>query len=117
MSTGRGKRRARITIQAPPTGQDAMGAPNQAFTDYVTIWARVKSVSGTEAFAGQQYNPEQTHMIEIDVSTQTKTITPLYRIIYGSKILDILNINSPERDLDPIYIVCKERVLSTGAAQ
>lgn len=117
MSTGRGKRRARVTFQARSSSQDAMGGPSGTYTDYITVWARVISVRGSEDFKGQQFNPEVTHSIEIDASTQSKALTPLHRASISGRILDIISVNFGERDLDPIMVTCKERVLDTGTAQ
>jgi SPP1 family predicted phage head-tail adaptor len=112
-----GKRRQRVTFQVRAAGQGSMGQPVNTWTDVLTVYARVVSVSGKEEFKGQQFNPEITHQVTIINSTSTDQLTPMHRISVGGKILDIQAINVGERRLDPIVITCKERVANTGNEQ
>jgi SPP1 family predicted phage head-tail adaptor len=117
MNSGAGKRRDRITFQVRAAGQGSMGQPVNTWTDVLTVYARVVATSGSEQFKGQQFNPEVTHHIEIKNSSQTDQLTPLHRVNFNGKILDITSINPGERRLDDITITCKERVLNTGNEQ
>lgn len=112
-----GKLRQRITFQARAAASGSMGQPSSTWNDVLTVWARVVSARGQEQFSGQQYNPEVTHEVTVRSSPDIDAITPLHRISFGSKILDILTVNFGERRQDPVMITCKERVLSTGTAQ
>jgi SPP1 family predicted phage head-tail adaptor len=112
-----GKLRHRITFQVRAAGQGSMGQPVNTWTDLFTVYARVVSVTGKEEFNGQQFNPEITHQVTIRNSTSTDQLTPMHRITFGGKILDIQAINVGERRLAPIVITCKERVLNTGNEQ
>lgn len=47
-----GKRKHRIRIQSPASGQDSSGQPNTGWTDVATVWAQVRDISGREFVAG-----------------------------------------------------------------
>lgn len=49
-----GDLRERITLQARAAGQDSLGAPNGAWADVATVWAKAEPLTGREYFAAGQ---------------------------------------------------------------
>lgn len=46
-----GQRNQLITIQAPPSGRDALGQVTGSWTDVMEVWARARPVRSREIFA------------------------------------------------------------------
>lgn len=113
MITPAGKRRSLITIQTRDSGNDAMGAPLNTWSNWNQVWARVVSTGGSEEFKGQQYSPEVTHQVFLQFLAG---ITPMMRVVTpDGQILDILFANYGERKLDDVILQCKERLTDSGS--
>lgn len=87
-----GKLNQRVTIQAPPTGQDENGEPLTTWTDFVAdtpdhkVWASITDISGREfvaAEAGQ--NKVQT---KIGIRYRAG-ILPSMRVVHGTDTYNI----------------------------
>lgn len=111
MITPAGKRRTLIDIKQRDTGQDSMGQPVNTWTTYATVYARVVSESGRELYSAQQFNPEVTHLVCLQWSTDVQNLLPQMAVITPEGIwLDIIAVNFGERHLDDIVMTCKQRV-------
>lgn len=112
--TPAGKLRNLITIQQRSASQDSYGQPNAAGTwsTFKQVYARIRSVAGSEGFKGQQYAPEVTHEVTIRF---LDGVTPMHRVLTSdNRILDILSVNYGERRLDDVVITCKQRLGQSG---
>ncbi|MGH9523171.1 MAG: phage head closure protein, partial [Terriglobales bacterium] len=99
-------------IQQRSSSQDSFGQPQNIWSTFAQVYARVRSVSGSEQFSGQQYAPEVTHQVTI---RYVAGVTPMQRIVTpDNKILEILTVNPGERQLDDVVITCKERIGASG---
>jgi SPP1 family predicted phage head-tail adaptor len=116
-----GKLTHRITFQVRAAGQGTMGQPVSNWTDVLSCWARVRGlnikVTTAEEFKEKQFSPEVTHEVTVRNKSALDVITPNHRILFGTKVLDILLILPGERKLDPMVITCREHVFVTGDSQ
>lgn len=105
-----GKLRHRITIQQLVAGspqQNAVGEPNVAWTDYLTVWASVDPVTGNEPFLAQQHLSRVTSKIRMRYRSG---ITSDMRIRFNSVSYDIKAVlNWGERDRE-LLLLCEQGV-------
>lgn len=74
----------RITLQAPPVAQDALGAPTGAWTDVCTVWARVRGLTGREFFEAQQMQMEGSYKFVI----RYRVVNPIWRIVWNGQFFE-----------------------------
>jgi len=107
-----GSLKHRVTIQTPTDSQSsATGAVSRTWATLATVWTRIEPVGSKEgssrALASQ---PEATHKVTMRYQ-QDKTITTHCRVIYGTRVLDIvgppLNWDEANRML---ILYCKEAI-------
>lgn len=102
-----GKLRHRVTIQNFTESPDATGQVINTFANLVTVWARVSPKSGVEKTNEGTSNIQLTYEVEI---RYTGDIDPTYRLVYGSKILNIKSsVNLEDRDRT-ILLICTEEI-------
>lgn len=82
-----GRRDRQIIIQQFSTSETVVGAPEQTWTTYATVWAEYIPISGKEAL---QLNRETSAELVDFVILYDANITPKHRISYGGKTWDIL---------------------------
>ncbi|GAB4274628.1 phage head closure protein [Thermincola ferriacetica] len=99
--------RHRITIQQNNgTTTDSEGIPIENWFDVVTVWARIRDLSGREYFAAQQVQAEVSTEITI---RYREGINTNMRVKYGSRIFGIQSIIPDERKTE-LRLMCKEVV-------
>lgn len=102
-----GELRRRVTIQQNNgTTTDSEGIPIENWVDVVTVWARVRDLSGREYFAARQVQAEVTTEITIRYRAG---LTTKMRAKYGTRIFDILSI-IPDEKKSELKLMCKEVV-------
>ena len=102
---GAGELRRRITFQRRSTTQDASGQQSASWSDIVTVWAGIESISAREQMAAQAVQSEVTHRIKvryrIELASPMNSTT--YRILYGTRVFGItgaMNINERNRMIE-----------------
>lgn len=105
-----GKLRHRVTVQQLVAGspnQNAVGEPDTAWTDYLSAWASIDPVTGSEPFMAQQQFPKVSHKIRM---RYRDGVTADMRVTYGSRYFDIKAVlNWGERDRE-LLLLCEEGV-------
>lgn len=102
-----GELRHRITIQQKTVVRDTYGGETVTWTNTATVWAAVEPLSGREYFSAQQVQAEVNHRIRIRYRAG---ITTTMRVLWGTRVFDILAIiNLQERGRE-IHLMCKEVV-------
>lgn len=102
-----GDLRQRITIQQLGSGQDTDGSPNGTWTDFATVWAEVKPLSGREKLAAQQVEAEVTHAVTIRYCAG---VVPKMKILFGAREFNIRNVlNTDEQNVE-MRILATEKV-------
>lgn len=105
-----GELNRKITFQIQSLSTDDKGFTDDGWTDSFTVSAKAITSGGGEFFAAQRLNAETKMLFKIrhkdvlDNSNATKT----YRIKYGLRFLDILDINPVDGKRVEMLISCKE---------
>ena len=99
-----------MTFQQWEENQAESGEPEITWSDFVTVWAHMMPMDGTERFANEHLAGERATKIRIRWSSTTAQITEKFRAVYGSRIYDIISIlNRNERNKE-LIIMAKERL-------
>lgn len=102
-----GKLRNRITIEQVVETQDLDGSVLESWSFFVNAQASIEPISGREYFAAQSTQAEVTHRITM---RYLAGITPKMRIVYGTRIFEILSvINVQERNRE-LQLMCRESI-------
>ena len=100
-----GKLRHRITIQTYTASKNSFGEEIKLWTDYARVSASIEPLSGKELFTAQQLHAETTTQIIIRYLEGMNTSM---RILFGTKVYDILHISNKEERNIAVYLLCKE---------
>lgn len=103
MDSSRLKRR--VTIQYPPTTQDAYGQPVSTMTTLATVWAAVEPLSGGLLFASKQSQSEITLKVTI---RYLATVEEDMQVVYGPHTYIILYLIDPEMQHTSLELMCSE---------
>ena len=104
---GAGVRDRRVTIQEKAVSTDTIGNQTDLWVTIATVWAAVSPLKGREYWAARQVNAETTIKVTI---LYRRGVTPEHRLLYGSRVLEILEIiNTNERN-EELVLLCKEVV-------
>lgn len=101
-----GKLRHRITFQdSVPTPDGYKGSSEVTWTNFVTVWASVKPLTGREYFFSQQVKAEVTHRVKIRYRDD---ITVKMQILFGTRVFGIESIFDIEERHEVLEIFCRE---------
>ena len=102
-----GQLKHQVNIQFKTETQNSHGEAIPAWTTGYTGYAAIKTLTGKETFASQEVQAQATHQI---IMRYVRGIAPDKRILFGTRIFDILFV---EEDLDKnqmLTIIVKESV-------
>jgi SPP1 family predicted phage head-tail adaptor len=93
-----------VTLQAPPTGQDAIGQPTGDWTELVSVWANVRYLSGTEMLKAD--SPSSVAKASIRIRRRAD-VTAAMRVVLGATVFQILAVLPDERDKQFCDLACE----------
>ena len=96
-----------IDIQAYTANRDSFGSEEPEWVHVATVWARITPVSGKEYFASAQVHAEISTKIAI---RYVSGITPNMRVVFGTRIFEIISVLQVEERNIELELLCKERV-------
>ena len=105
-----GRLRERIAIQVDTPVQDSYGQEVPSWSTENSVWGQVISGAISERFraaAGQRAS-EVSHTVRIRFRTD---ITPKKRLVWETRILEILGYLDPNGKRETLVIMCKEEQL------
>ena len=105
-----GQMRQRIALQAK-TITKSEGIPLESWTTVAIVWAAVSDISGKEYFQAGAMQSEVTTRIKIRYRTG---ITPSMRVLYGSRVFQILSVIDKDERHRVIELMCKEVIPGGG---
>jgi len=105
-----GRLRQKITIQYRADGQDATGAPNGAWTELASVFAAIEPISGREWLASGVVNADITNKITIRYGSEVAAATPAHRVLFGTRIFNIVAIRNIDEANRWLELVVKEIV-------
>lgn len=104
---GAGARDKRVTIQEKTITKDNIGNQVEVWHDITTVWAAIQPLSGREYWAARQVNAETTTKVTI---LYRRGVTAEHRILYGSRVLEILEVVNPLEGNAELVLMCKEAI-------
>ncbi len=104
-----GRLRERVAIQAASVTQNSSGELIESWATETTVWAQVLPGSISERFsnaAGQRAS-EITHTVRMRFRSD---ITPKKRLLWETRILEILGQMDPDGRTRTLAVMCKEEL-------
>ena len=104
-----GKLNKRITIQQNVNITDCEGLAIEVWQDFKKVWASIVPLTSRyrEFMSAQALNSEINTQIKI---RYTDRITPKMRVLYGSRVFEIIAVINPNEDNIELNLMCKEVV-------
>lgn len=90
----------KIIFQEQSSGKDAAGEITNTWTNILTTWASIQTISGKEQFLSNQNFTTLSHKLRVRYS---KLINSKQQILFGTrifKILAVLNIYEKNKELE-----------------
>lgn len=100
-----GNLRQRVTIQDKQATRDSFGEEVITWVELATVWAAVEPLRGREFLDGQMATAEVTTRIRI---RHRDDIKPEMRVVFGTKIYDVLSIIHLEERERQDHLMCQE---------
>ncbi len=97
----------RVAIRSASTTRDDYGEPIPSWSTDATVWASVEPLSGRERVSAQQQHAETTHRIRMRYQPGT-TVTAEKRILYDSRIFEIISVINKKERKHMLELLCKE---------
>lgn len=79
-----------------------------SWEDFIERWAGILSKGHKEHWRAGQQTLEATHYVEVYSDSETRTLTVNDRLMWGDRILRILEVSDIENDRQQLAIVCRE---------
>lgn len=97
-----GSFRHSVAIQTDGGTQDSVGQITPSWSTQVTRWAAIEPLTGVEYLSAQQLQADITHriMMRYDATLATH-LTPKARILFGSRVFEIVSV----RSIDELFTV------------
>jgi SPP1 family predicted phage head-tail adaptor len=94
----------KVTIQAPPTAQDALGQPTGAWTSVATVYANIRHLNGTETIkAGAEVSA-----VRASIRMRRRTdVTAAMRVVLGTIVYQVQAVIPDETDRVYMDLVCQ----------
>jgi SPP1 family predicted phage head-tail adaptor len=105
---GAGKRDKRVSIQEKTVTIDNIGNQTETWVTIATVWAAIAPLNGREYWAARQINAEATTRVTI---AYRRRVTPEHRLLFGSRVLEIIEIVNPSEGNVELVLLCKEAIL------
>jgi len=102
-----GKLRHIVDIQQPARSADGFGEQVPSWSNFATgLYAQVEPLSGNERIQAQQINANVNYMVRI---RYCPGVTPSMRVIYGSRTLQITNVQDVLERNREMELLCIEQ--------
>lgn len=102
-----GELRHRITFQSLSLTSDGQGGSSTSWTNFKTVWARIKPISGRERNFAQRIEDVYTHEITI---RKCDGLTTTMRISYQNRIFQVKSIQKDTEENFWMKILTEEKV-------
>lgn len=104
-----GRLRVRITIESRALVQDALGQAVESWSTVATVPADVRMAGGGERFV-RGADQEQAAVDYVVRMRYRSDVTPLTRLVWGSRVLDIESAVDPDGHGRELVCRCVERL-------
>jgi len=100
-----GKLRHRVTIQSYTATKNNFGEEIRVWNKFAEVSASIEPLSGKELFTAQQLHAEATTQMII---RYIQGLDTSMRVLFGTRIYDILHVSNKEERNIAMYLLCKE---------
>lgn len=100
-----GKLRNRITIQQRTLTPDSYGQSVESWTDFATVWAEIRSISGRESLIAEAMQGITNY--EVNIRYKAGVVQSM-RIIYKNHILDVQSVINDMQANKKLTLFCVE---------
>lgn len=107
MTTRIGRMRQRVTIQRNDGTKGTRGQKAESWTDIKTVWAEVRTLSGTEGETANMNIASATHLVTIRWRSD---VTEKMRLEWGTKYLGIVSIRDIDGRRQFLDLYCEEAI-------
>lgn len=104
------KMRERITFQSQTPTSDNQGGVTLAWTDLITVWAKIEPISQRERIFTQELQYRRSHKIIVRSNASTASVTTAMQIVFGARTFQIKSIIDPDERGYYLSIDCEENV-------
>jgi SPP1 family predicted phage head-tail adaptor len=104
--TNPGDFRQSITIQSPSESQNAYGEEVITWQTFAQSWAKITQLSGREQYYAQEVTPLATHQVKL---RYLAGVTPAMQIVWGSRTLQIIDVNDLDGRQIELALICQEK--------
>jgi SPP1 family predicted phage head-tail adaptor len=102
-----GDLRHKIILQKLDQQADSYGERRETWSDFMTVWASIKPVSGREFFAAEAVNSEVSHKILI---RYRPGVTASMRVKYKDRYFAVSAVLDFEERHEVLQLMCRELV-------
>jgi SPP1 family predicted phage head-tail adaptor len=104
-----GQLRRSVAIQATTDTRNSVGEPVESWATITggTVWASLEPLTGREYQTAGVIAAEASHMVRI---RYLANITPKHRVLFGSRVFDILGVRNIEERQRMTELFVRERV-------
>ena len=95
------------TIQNGTESQSSSGESTLTWSTYQKVWMSIEPASGREFFASDQLNAVMSHKVK---TRFIDGVTTKMRILYGTRVFEILSIVNIREIGHEMILMCKEDV-------
>jgi len=100
------RRRHQVTVQEMVSVSDNIGGETISWRDLHTdIWAEIIPIQAKQQFQNKSVGVDATHLVNIDGLI---VILEKYRIMFGSRVLEVLTVEKIQERAFEQVITCKE---------
>jgi SPP1 family predicted phage head-tail adaptor len=100
-----GDLRHRIAIQTNTPVANSFNEMVDTWTTYATVWAEISPLTGTKYFADKQANSDVSGIVRIRYRSD---IVPTMRLLFGTRVFQIVSIIHPKEKRDMVELYYKE---------
>lgn len=104
-----GKLRHSLAIQSASESRDAMGGVTLTYSTYATRWGSVETIEGYEGVVGAGVQSGATHTVRVRYDAALSGTVPRHRIVFGSRTMDIVDVNNTDQRNVELVMTCKEQ--------
>lgn len=107
-----GRLRSRLELQAPVVTRGAdYGQPVTTWATQVFLWGEVAPIAGREYFQRGEVRADVTLRVTL---RWRDGITPKHRLVYGSRVLEIVDVIDTGGRREELQCMCREVIDGTG---
>jgi SPP1 family predicted phage head-tail adaptor len=103
------QRNCKIIIQSPVNVKQPNGSMKTTWGDYITLWARIETLFGSEKVAATAAWPKAAEKITF---RYVAGVLPTMRVLFNNKIYSILNVNNVDERNREIILTTESGVMA-----